>query len=100
MACPYYQKPASGNSIGNCNGGKVPSEAHQDCLCRSSSNIYANFCPIYTKLKRQGLHIHKWGILRRMIMRSHSKHVYKDESESANMVTRQDLSNVREDSLK
>lgn len=71
MACPYYREPESDELIGSCNNNptKIPSEVHQDCLCRSDSETYAGFCPIYTKL--QWGKSHKRGILKRILMSGH-----------------------------
>jgi len=81
MVCPYYKEPEPGESIGNCNGGlaQIPSEAHQNCLCRSCSTIHASFCPIYTKFQRRELHEHKLSIFRRIFTGNHIKHTNSDE---------------------
>ena len=54
MACSYYQERLGGKVVGYCkdNRGSIPSKKHQDCLCKSDTGIYAEFCSIYAKLKR------------------------------------------------
>jgi hypothetical protein len=83
MACPYYREPAAGEVIGCCNGDltEIPSETHQNSLCRSSSGIYAEFCPIYARYQREKLCIHKHGILRRIFLNGYRKLVYNDKLE-------------------
>ncbi len=70
MACPYYQDPAMDELLGRCNDNstKIPSETHQNCLCRSFSGIYANFCPIYAKFQRKELSSHKRGVFSRIFL--------------------------------
>ena len=87
MACSYYREPNAGESVGCCNNnlGEIPSEAHQNCLCRSNSGIYVDFCPIYAKFQRQKSYAHKRGILRRIFLGRHGKLVYNNElSEQVN----------------
>lgn len=81
MACPYYQEPATGELIGCCNNhlAEIPSQVHQDCLCRSCSGVYVRFCPIYAKFERRKAGTHKWGTLRRIFLNGHRKPVHKDE---------------------
>ena len=69
MSCPYYQEPVD-ELLGCCNDDKVkiPSESHQECLCRSFSGIYTDFCPIYAKFQKISLNSHKRGIISRIFM--------------------------------
>jgi hypothetical protein len=70
MSCPYYQEPAADEPIGCCNDNtaKIPSEEHQDCLCRSFSGVYAGFCPIYTKFQRKESGSYKRNVISRIFM--------------------------------
>ena len=83
MSCPYYQEPEAGKLIGCCNGNptKIPSEIHQDCLCRSLSGNYARFCPIHAKFERSKAYTHRRGILKRIFVDSYRKLIYNDEIE-------------------
>ena len=53
MACPYYRERLGGKVVGYCKDSRenIPSQKHQDCLCQSSSGMYSDFCPIYSKLQ-------------------------------------------------
>ncbi len=83
MPCPYYQEPTAGELIGCCNDNpvKIPSETHQDCLCRSHSGVYVGLCPIYVKFQREKLYLHRRGILKRVFVNRYRKLVYNDELE-------------------
>jgi hypothetical protein len=65
MACPYYRERLGGKVIGYCKDSRenIPSQKHQDCLCMSSSGMYSDFCPIYSKLQQNG---QKHGFLSRI----------------------------------
>jgi len=67
MACPYYRERLGGKVVGYCKDSRenIPSQKHQDCLCQSNTGMYAEFCPIYTKLQYNG---QKQGFLSRMFM--------------------------------
>lgn len=69
MACPYYQEPTAGELIGCCNDdrGEIPSETHQDCLCRSSKT-YNCFCPVYARFQREQLHTDRVGFVKRILL--------------------------------
>ena len=90
MACPYYREPAANRLIGKCDEDpdKIPSEAHQSCLCRSPS-IYSSFCPIYGKLQRQKNRMQKHGIFARLLSGSHRKHVYDNELEQGDLIVKE-----------
>ena len=70
MSCLYYQEPALDEPIGCCNDdtAKIPSKTHQNCLCRSFSGIYTDFCPIYTKFQRKESGSHKSNAISRIFM--------------------------------
>ena len=76
MACHYHREPEAGILIGCCNDGlaKIPSERHENCMCRSATGIYAGFCPIYAKFRKKELNRHKGGILRRIILNSYRRY--------------------------
>jgi len=66
LACHYYREPKEGELISSCNDGltEIPSKTHENCMCRSERGIYADFCPIYAKLRKKELNIHEGGILK------------------------------------
>jgi hypothetical protein len=69
LACPYYQEPVADDSIGCCNNdrGEIPSETHQNCLCRSAGT-YNCFCPVYARFQREQLRADKVGFLKRILL--------------------------------
>ena len=66
MACHYYRESKADGLIGCCNDGlaEIPSEKHENCMCRSVTGIYASFCPIYAKFEKEELNGSKTGVLR------------------------------------
>jgi hypothetical protein len=72
MACPYYRERLGGKVVGYCKDSResIPSQKHQDCLCKSGTGIYTEFCPIYAKLRRDE---QKQGFLSRFINGSRPK---------------------------
>ena len=81
MACQYYREPKVGELIGCCNDGlaKIPSKTHENCMCRSETAVYANFCPIYARFKKKELNGHRGGILKRIILNGYRRHGHDSE---------------------
>lgn len=84
MACPYYQEPAAGRIIGRCNHNptRIPSETHQNCLCRSHSGVYVDLCPVYVKFEREKSCMRRQGIFKRVFVNGYRKLIYNDEIEA------------------
>ena len=81
MACPYYREPAADRLLGHCGDkpGEIPSEVHQNCLCQSCSELYINFCPIYSRLEQKKFHTHKRITLRQVFsLIGHRKQTHND----------------------
>jgi len=78
MACPYYRERLGGKVVGYCKDSRegIPSQKHQDCLCKSGTGIYAEFCPIYAKIRRDE---QKQGFLSRFINGSKPKSLQRLE---------------------
>lgn len=55
-------------------------------MCRSATEIYAGFCPIYAKFKKKEQNGHRGGILRRIILNGYRRHDHDSEIVPENTV--------------